>query len=345
MSAFGAILTIDLNAIRLNYQTLSAQLNGIDCACVVKANAYGLGVHAVAPALWDTGARTFFVALPEEGVELRTILPEADIHVLVGLLPNSEQTYLDHNLTPVLNSFDQIERWQNRGPCDLHIDTGMTRLGIPLNRLEDVPAMEFDIVMSHFACADEVDHPLNTKQINDFGDSLDQLTYQRASLANSAGIFLSSDAHFDMGRPGCALYGINPTPHLPNPMQNPVTLQGQIVQIHEIDTQESVGYGATQRLISGQKIATIAVGYADGYLRSLSSSGSVFIGDQEAKVMGRVSMDAIGIDVTDIDCFEGQWVDLIGPHNPPDVLAEQAGTIGYEILTNLGTRYQRVYQG
>jgi len=342
----GAILTIDLKAIQSNYLRLKKELGGKDCAAVVKADAYGLGIEPVSKALWDAGASTFFVALPDEGVELRHILPDADIHILGGLFVDAENTYIEHNLIPVLNSLEQIKRWQNRGRCDVQFDTGMTRLGIALSDMDQVPRdLNTDVLMTHFACADDPSHDLNGFQINGFSTAVKKIPHKRASLANSSGIFLSTDTHHDLGRPGCALYGINPTPGKTNPMTNPVRLQGKIVQLHDIDTQQAVGYGATHKLKAGQKLATIALGYADGYLRSLSSQGVIYIDDQPAPVAGRVSMDVISIDVTKIDCAEGQLVDVIGPHNPPDDLAEKAGTIGYEILTSLGGRYKRVYKG
>ncbi len=342
----GAILTIDLDLIQANYRRLCEELNGRPCAAVVKADAYGLGVGPVSKALWQAGARTFFVALVDEGIELRTILPEADIHILGGLFPGAETLYQAHNLIPVLNSLDQIKRWQNRGICDLQVDTGMTRLGVLKEDWATITQdLKVDVLLSHFACADEPDQPLNTQQIALFNQACAQLPHQRRSLANSSGIFLGEDAQFDLGRPGCALYGINPTPHQVSPVTNPVRLQGRVVQVHEIDSQQSVGYGATHKVQKGQKLATIALGYADGYLRSLSSKGKVYIGEKIVDVVGRVSMDAISIDVTGLDCQEGQWVDIIGAHNPPDDLAKQAGTIGYEILTSLGQRYQRIYRG
>ncbi len=345
----GGILTIDLNVIRDNYARLCAELGGTPCSVVVKADAYGLGVEPVSQALWEEGARTFFVAQIEEGIELRQILPDADIHILVGCLPGAEEIFAQYNLVPVLNTLEQIKRWNNRGPCDLQIDTGMTRLGVPLTQLEEIlqhlDVHLIDVLMSHLACADDKDHPLTQAQIDAFSTVKLAFPHKRASLANSAGIFFSEEAHFDLGRPGCALYGINPTPHQENPMGNPVRLQGKIVQIHEIDTQMSVGYGATYKLRPGQKLATVALGYADGYLRSLSSKGLVYIGDIAVPVVGRVSMDVISIDVSGVEVEEGQLVDVIGPHNPPDRIAEAAGTIGYEVLTNLGGRYLNVYKG
>ncbi len=342
----GGLLSIDLSIIQANYRRLCDELNGKDCSVVVKADAYGLGIEPVSKALWDAGARTFFVALPDEGVELRHILPDADIHILGGLFKGAADVYTTHNLIPVLNSLEQIQDWQNRARADIQVDTGMTRLGIAPKDIAQIPSgLNTDVLMSHFTCADERDHPLSTHQIETFAQAVQQIEHKRASLCNSSGIFLGEKAHFDLGRPGCSLYGINPTPHTANPMQNPVHLQGKVIQLHEIDTQQSVGYGATYKLHAGQKLATIAVGYADGYLRSLSSKATVYVNGQAARVVGRVSMDAIGIDVSGMECEEGQYVDVIGPNNTPDDLAHWAGTIGYEILTSLGRRYKRVYKG
>lgn len=341
----GALLTIDLNIIRSNYRRLCQEMGGKDCAAVVKADAYGLGVGPVSKALWEEGARTFFIAQIDEGIELRRHLPEADIHVLVGFLAGSDNIFKEHNLIPVLNTLDQIKRWDDRGRCDLQIDTGMTRLGIAMSDLDHIPSLSnIDILMSHLACADDPDHWLTPKQITNFTRAKDHIPHQRASLANSSGIFNFPAAHHDLGRPGCALYGINPTVHQNNPMENPVHLQGKIVQIHDISDQEVVGYSATHKLQAGQKIATVALGYADGYLRYLSSKGVVYIKDQPAPIVGRVSMDLISIDVTNIDCHEGGLVDVIGPNNTPDDLARLADTIGYEILTSLGSRYLRIYK-
>jgi alanine racemase len=342
----GGLLTIDLKAIQSNYHRLCKELNGQDCSVVVKADAYGLGVEPVSKALWDAGARTFFVALPDEGVTLRHILPDADIHILGGLFKGAADVYTTHNLIPVLNSLEQVKNWQNRGRADIQVDTGMTRLGIAMKDIGHIPSgLQTDVLMTHFACADEQGHPLTSHQIEAFTLAVDKIGHKRASLCNSAGIFLGKKAHFDLGRPGCSLYGINPTPHTTNPMQNPVHLQGKVIQLHEIDTQHSVGYGATYQLHSGQKLATIAVGYADGYLRCLGSAATVYVDGQAAPVVGRVSMDAISVDVSGLECSEGQYVDIIGPDNTPDDLAKWAHTIGYEILTSLGNRYKRVYKG
>jgi len=241
-------------------------------------------------------------------------------------------------------------------PCTLHVDTGMARLGLPpeeVKILTDDPArlegLSVTYVISHLACADEPDHPLNRAQLESFRAARAAIAADTpASFANSSGIFLGGDFHFDLARPGAALYGVGPVPGTPNPMTQVVRLQGKILQVRDVDSPQTVGYGSTHRFAGPARIATVAVGYADGYLRSLSNSGSAFVGDIRAPVVGRVSMDLISLDVTRVPHDQtrpGATVDLIGPHNPIDAVAETAGTIGYEVLTSLGHRYHRVYTG
>lgn len=362
----GAILTIDLEAIAENYRRLRARLGNTPCAAVVKANGYGLGIEKVAPVLAAAGARGFFVAQLDEAIRLRAVLsapcPDAEIYVLNGLMRGAEPEYLAHRLRPVLNSPDDLARWSARGrqrnkrlPAALHVDTGMCRLGLSpqeLDALADDPsrleAVGLALVMSHLACADEPSHPLNRRQRDDFAGACRRLPPAPASLANSSGIFLGADFHFDLGRPGVALYGINPTPGAPNPMRQVVFLQGKILQLRDVDAPQSVGYGASHRVTGPMRLATVGVGYADGYLRSLSSRGRAYIGGQEVAVVGRVSMDLITLDVTDVPddlAKPGALIDLFHPEQGPDPLAAQAGTIGYELLTDLGRRYHRIYRG
>ena len=362
----GALLTIDLAAIQENYRILTERLGGIECAAVVKADGYGLGAAKVAPALAAAGARQFFVAKLDEAIALRQILaeacPEATIHVLNGLAPDCEQDFLDHELRPVLNSLGEIEAWARRAavegralPAALHIDSGMCRLGLPSDELDRLAAeherlsgIDLRLVISHLACADEAGHPMSARQLADFRAALGRLPATPASLANSSGIFLGADYHFDLGRPGVALYGVNPTPTAPSPMRQVVRLQAKILQVREIDAPQSVGYGAAHRVVGPTRVATLGVGYADGYLRSLSQRGSAFIAGQEVAVIGRVSMDLITLDVTTLppeQARPGSLVDLLDPERGLDRLAEEAGTIGYEILTALGRRYHRVYSG
>jgi len=366
----GAVLTINLDAITSNYQSLTDRLGGVKPAAVVKADGYGLGAGPVAVTLANAGCRVFFVAHLEEGIGLRNSLNaagdsdfvNAEIHILGGLMPDTQDTYDAIRLIPVLGSLDQIHTWKQYCdrldrplPCDIHADTGMCRLGLPpdeLAKLEIEPgrvdSLNINLVISHLACADEPDHPKNTEQLDAFRHVRKVLPQGRASLANSSGIFLGSDYHYDLARPGAALYGIAPVPGRANPMAQVIRLQGKIAQVRGVDTPETVGYGATHRAEGTARIATVPVGYADGYLRHLSSKGSGYIGNFPVPVVGRVSMDLITLDITGVPehlCAPGALVDLIGPNNPVDQIAEEAGTIGYEILTSLGNRYHRVYVG
>jgi alanine racemase len=359
----GALLTIDLGAIAANYRRLCQELGAVASAAVVKADAYGLGLDRVAPTLAAAGARDFFVAQLNEAIELRAILgTEPRIFVLNGLTMGAERDYLSHDLIPVLNSLTEVEAWY--GLCHsesrklaaaLHVDTGMNRLGLPadeLERLAEEPThlegFDLVLVMSHLACAEEPEHPLNGRQLAAFQAARARLPPAPASLANSSGIFLGPDYHFDLARPGVALYGVNPTPGRVNPMRQVVRLQGKILQIRDVDAPQSVGYGATYPLSGPTRLATVAVGYADGYLRALSDHGSAFIEGRKVAVVGRVSMDLITLDITAVPqaaARPGALIDLLGPDHDLDALARQAGTIGYELLTSLGRRYHRDYKG
>ena len=355
-----AILTVDLGALADNWQMLNRMFAGADLGGVVKADAYGVGVKQAAPALWQAGCRTFFVATIDEGAELRRLLPESAIHVMGGLLGATEPTFIEHGLVPVLNSLGEIEAWgrfcrkqNSRFDADIHIDTGMCRLGLPADEVAALKAeperiADFQVVtwLSHMASADETESPQNTRQLSQLSDALAGLPLAPVSFANSSTVFLGPEYHFDAGRPGAALYGVNPTPGRPNPMGQAIRLQGKILQIRGVDPHESVGYGATHRVAAKGRIATVGVGYADGYLRSLSNRGRAFIDGHEVPVVGRVSMDLITLDVTNVPediIHPGTLVDLIGPDYDVDAIAHDAGTIGYEILTSLGKRYHRRY--
>ncbi|MFC1672896.1 alanine racemase [Pseudomonadota bacterium] len=361
----GAILTIDLAALANNWRVYAdmARDNGAEAACVVKAQSYGLDAAHVAPALFRAGCKTFYVATIDEGIELRSILGSSvTIHVFNGLMDGAERDFTEHYLVPVLNALGEVDAWRafctgygQPLACDIHVDTGMARLGLPddeLNQVIDNPdhlsGLKLDTILSHLAVAEETNHPKNAAQLAKFKAALAHMPKARASLANSSGAFLGADYHFDQVRPGAALYGVNPTPDQPNPMAQVVRLQGKILQVRAIDTPHSVGYGATYRPQGEARIATIAAGYADGYHRSLSNAGTVYIGEHKASVVGRVSMDLITVDVTHVPeelTRPGQLVDLIGPNNPVDQVGADANTIGYEILTGLGARYHRIYVG
>lgn len=348
--ALSGELEVDLGAIVANWHTLRNR-HGADIAGVVKADGYGLGAAPVALALAGAGCRHFFVAQFSEGLALRRAIgPGPMIAVLGGFPPGADE---GAGLTPVLNTPQDVAAWaaaprQNAGVI-LHLDTGMERLGLSQAERAALPPGVLDsaglrYVMTHLACADEQNNPLTALQAQRFAEAADAFPDTPRSLANSAGIFhgLSSD----LGRPGCAVYGINPTPWLPNPMRQVMRLTVPVIQTRSVPAGTSVGYGATWIAKRDSQIATIAAGYADGYLRSLSSRGVGIIAGSLAPLAGRVSMDLITLDVTDIPNVQiGDRVELIGPQQTPDTVAALAGTIGYEVLTSLGSRYRRRYIG
>lgn len=360
----GAHLTINLGALQENYRLLRNKAAPAECAASVKADGYGLGIERVGPALYAAGCRRFFVALPAEGIALRRLLPDAKIHILAGLLPETEEIYLEHQLDPVLNSLHDVRRWaafaRETGktlPALLHLDTGITRLGMLEAEIKALAAepdllgnLHIEFLMSHLSCADMPAHPLNREQLEKlkyFRDLLPApLKEAPLSLANSSGVFLGSDYHLDMVRPGIALFGGNPEPGRPNPMAEVVHLQGRILQVQDVDSEIGVGYGATFRTEKSSRIATVSVGYADGYFRALGNKAECAVNDVKVPVIGRVSMDMITIDVSRVakeDCQPGGFVDLIGGAVPLDDVAAHAETIPYEILTALGNRYYREY--
>jgi alanine racemase len=360
----GAILEIDLDAITGNWRLLQGKVGrGVLCAAVVKANAYGLGAAPVAKALAAAGCKSFFVATLDEALSLRKVLKTGEIAVLNGLDPRNARDFLQARLTPVLNDLGQVETWRGlslagsraRQPAILHLDTGMNRLGLSRPEIavlttepDRLAGVTLRAIMTHLACAEEPKHEKNAEQRRRFMAARRRLPSASASVANSSGIFLGPDFHFDMVRPGAALYGLNPLPGTPNPLAQVVNLKGKILQVRDVDRGESVGYGARHRMDRGGRIATVAVGYADGWLRASSERGAGRIGGHEAPIVGRISMDLMTLDVTAIDprlAQPGCLVDLIDNKNTVDRVAEQANTIGYEILTALGRRYHRVYRG
>jgi alanine racemase len=358
------VLAVDLPALADNYRRLKDAFLQKAVAAVVKADGYGLGAERVAPALVKAGARSIFVAQLDEALALRPLLdrchPAVALYVLNGLMRGAEADYADNNILPVLNSLGEIEAWsrlaRERGralPAALHVDSGMCRLGLPrdeVERLRGDPARLDGIVppciLSHLACADEPEHPKNAEQLAYLKSALTALPRAPVSFCNSSGIFLGRDYHFDLARPGVALYGVNPTPAAPNPVRPVVRLLGRILQIRAIDAPETVGYGATHRATGPARIATVAAGYADGYLRSISNRGHAWVAGQRVPVVGRVSMDLLGLDITGVApeaVRPGDWAELLNAEQDVDALAREARTIGYEILTALGARYHRVY--
>lgn len=354
-----SVLTIDLGAIASNYRALRARVGSAGCAAAIKADAYGLGARRVGPALASAGCKDFFVADLGEAVALRTVLAvSARIYVLSGLFAGEEREYLRHGLIPVLNELDQVAGWAaaarsagNALPAVIHIDTGMSRLGlVPADaRLLSQERHRLDGIdvrfwMSHLACADEPDHRLNRQQLAELTAVVATLPRAPVSFANSSGIFLGPAYHFDLVRPGCALYGINPLPGQPNPMSQAARLDAKVLQIRKIDRPQTVGYGATHRAERPTRVATIAAGYADGWLRSLSNRGFAIVNGIKAPFIGRVSMDLITIDASSLpDLKPGDFVELMGTHLTSDHVANLAGTIGYEVLTRLGARFHRRY--
>jgi alanine racemase len=353
-----AILTIDLGALVENHRRLRRQAPGSEIAAVVKADGYGLGAGEVAAALWQSGCRTFFVAHPVEGTLLRGTLPDATIFVLHGLQEGSAEDLVEATLIPVLNHSGELARYaalarrrERPLPAALQIDTGMCRLGFAeaeLLRLDRtrLDALDVRLVVSHLACAEEAANPMNQEQRARFERLRQLLPAAPTSLANSSAIFLGSAFHGQICRPGIALYGGNPTPAQANPMAPVVTLEAPVLQMHEVAGPGSVGYGATYRTRPGARIATVPVGYADGYLRAASGRATAHIAGQEVPLAGRVSMDLISLDVSALPADAvrpGVMVELIGGPDGIDRLAAAAGTIGYEVLTRLGSRFTRHY--
>jgi alanine racemase len=357
----GALLKIDLNALRNNYRLLKSKLGSAACGAAVKADAYGLGALKVSQTLTEEGCRHLFVAHLEEAIVLRPHISDSvAIYVMHGSPAGYEPEFLEYRCIPVLNSAEQILAWrtlaesrQTELPAIIQLDTGMSRMGLSgaevqawLADPDFIRGIQLQYLMSHLACAEDQEDPMNAQQLALFNRLRETLPKCGASLANSSGIFLGADFHFDLARPGAALYGIAPVAGQPNPMQAVAHLQGKIIQTREIAAGTGVGYSLTWRSTQPGRIATVAVGYADGWLRALSNRGVVHIDGIKAAMVGNVSMDTITIDVSHVPLSKlvpGTLVDLISSENTVDQIAARAGTIGYEILTSLGHRYHREY--
>ena len=353
METWPAELVVDRAAIVANWRSLCRG----PTAAVVKADAYGLGARIVAPALFAAGCRHFFSAHPSEALAIGGQLRGAMLAVLNGLWPGLEADFVAGELTPVLGTIDEIERWQAHArlldrplPSILHVDTGMNRLGLgprDVAVLADEPArlhgLDLRYIMTHLVSAECPDDPLNHRQIERFAAACAVLPKAPRSIANSSGLFLGPAFASDLARPGAALYGVNPTPGQPNPQRAVVQLRARVLQIRSVEIGETVGYNGQWTAARASRIATISVGYADGYLRSLSNRATAFFDGQALPLVGRVSMDLTTFDVTDAPGLQpGAWLDLLGPCGV-DALADEAGTNGYEILTSLGPRYPRRY--
>lgn len=322
---------------------------GVETAAVVKADAYGLGAAAVAPALQRAGVRSFFVALAEEGAALRAALgPGPDIHVFAGLMPGDVEAVRAADLTPCLNSLEQVETFLHAlpgHPSALQLDSGMNRLGLEpkdLARLEArLPQLAPQLVLSHLACADTPGHPMNAAQGAAFRAAAALVPGARRSLAATGGLLLGEAYHFDLVRPGIGLYGGLPFVGA----QAPVTLSLPVIQVREVGRDEAVGYGASWIADRPTRVATVSAGYADGLPRALGGAGlSLYVGRTACPIIGRISMDLITVDVSDLPMVPDR-LDLLNDVQTPDVVAGAIGTIGYEILTSLGPRYERVYKG
>lgn len=359
----GAVLTVDLDAVAANYRLLAARAAGAVVSGVLKADAYGLGMDRVAPALVRAGCRVFFTAHLDEGVRLRGIVPaDCTIHVLHGPPPGTAADFVAHRLIPVLNDPGQVREWSalcarlgRRLAAAVQVDSGMSRMGLSpadLAALGDprdwLAPFDAVLLMSHLACADVPDHPMNARQRERFDAIRATFPAIRASLANSSAVFLGADFRYDLVRPGAALYGINPQPGQVNPLRQAVSLDARIVQVRTIGAGDVVGYGARYVAEGPRRIATIGVGYADGWLRALSGRGFAYVDGVRVPIAGTVSMDSITLDVTgipDARLAPGMTVELLGPNQHVDAVAADAGTIGYEVLTRLGGRFERVYVG
>jgi alanine racemase len=346
-----AALRVDLDALARNFRALRARAEPAECAAVVKANAYGLGVERVARRLEREGCRKFFVATLAEARELRAIVTAAEIYVFEGAVDGAVAKLAELYARPVLNTLEQVERWRGRGPAALHLDTGMNRLGLGLAEVAALAKRReltagLALVMTHLACADEPDHPQNREQLERFERLRAQLPATPTSIGNSAGTLLGGPYRGDVVRPGIALYGGNPFSDRPNPMEAVVTLTAPVLQLRDLDEPQPVGYGATYLASPPARLAVVGLGYADGYPRNLGNCGAAAVQGRRVPVVGRVSMDLICVDVGALprDAVRvGDSVELIGPTVGLDEVAAEAGTISYEILTGLGSRVTREY--
>ncbi|MDQ0562156.1 alanine racemase [Rhizobium mesoamericanum] len=366
----GLRLTVDLTALTENWKDMARRSGKARAAAVVKADAYGTGIEDAGEALFMAGARDFFVATVDEGVTLRPYAPDARIFVLSGIWPGTERRFFENDLVPVISSEEQLAFWMavlaeyGDYPCVLHVDTGFNRLGLSMNEAlalaNDVsrPASFAPVlVMSHLACSDDHSSDMNRQQLESFRQVRAAYEGIDASLAASAGIFLGSDYHFDLTRPGIAIYGGEAVNGMANPMRPVVTAEARVLQVRTAKTDETVGYGRAMQLTRDSRLAIVSAGYADGYLRSQSSGGVPlrqvvsqggygFVAGRKIPVAGRVTMDLTIFDVTDLpeDAVRaGDYVELFGKNVLVDDVARAAGTIGYEILTSIGLRHERRY--
>ena len=366
LAASTGVLSVDLDAIVANWRKLEKTAVPAECAGVVKANAYGCGTEPVARALAAAGCKTFFVATLDEAAAVRAALPSATIYTLDSFFQNSGEAYARIDCRPVIGDLNELAEWDVfcrrtgwSGGAAIHIDTGMNRLGLTTTEAQGIiPRINagdhgITLVMSHLVSAEQLNSPINARQLTTFREIASLFSGVPASLSNSSGIFLGAQFQFDMVRPGAALYGVNPTPEADNPMQPVVELKARIVQFRNIERGETVGYGGTWTARRPTRLAIVSAGYADGYFRAASASdgtrgAEVIVAGKRCPVAGRISMDLMAVDVTDLPpnaARRGHMVTLLGEGITVDELAHHFGTIGYEVLTSLGRRYARVYKG
>lgn len=354
-----AFLDVDLRAIVDNWRSLAQINNRSETAAVVKADAYGLGAAQVAPALAASGCCTFFTAHLDEAIALRPLLPTARILALNGLAPHAAADFVAHDIIPVLGSLQDIALWRaealglNRAlPAFLHLETGMWRLALDPRDVEKLTAdpslltgIKVDTVITHLINAEQPEDERNHRQLCAFLALAAGFAGAKRSIANSPGSFLGEAFKLDLTRPGAALYGVNTSPLQPHKMRPAVRLVAPILQIHDISAGTAVGYGGSWVAKRPSRIATIGVGYGDGFLRSLTNRTHAYFDDIPIPLVGRVSMDLTTFDVTDVPAHPGSQLVLLDDRHGVDELGQEAGTIGYEILTSLGRRYQRRYIG
>ena len=360
------VLTVNLDAIVANWKKLEKTAVPAECAAVVKANAYGLGAEQVARALASAGCKTFFVATLDEARSVRPAVPSATLYVLDGVFQNTADAYARIDCKPVIGDLNELAEWDVfcrrtgwRGGAAIHIDTGMNRLGLTIAEAQGlIPRINagnhgITLVMSHLVSAELINNTTNARQLATFREIASEFSGVPASLSNSSGIYLGPQFVFDLVRPGAALYGVNPTPEADNPMQPVAELKARIVQIRNVERGETVGYRGAWTARRPTRLAIVAAGYADGYFRAASASdgtrgGEVVVAGKRCPVAGRVSMDLIAIDITDLPANaarRGHMVTLLGEGITVDELARHFGTIGYEVLTSIGARYARIYKG
>ncbi|MBP6985154.1 MAG: alanine racemase [Alphaproteobacteria bacterium] len=351
---------VNLDSIAHNFNFLQSRLPNSRCSAVVKADAYGLGMTQIAPTLIEAGCRDFFVATIDEALQLRRVIAEGHIYVLSGLLKGCEDELDHHQIIPVLNDLGQIHLWnqyaRNREktlPAVIHVDTGMWRLGLPPREVNALVAdlsvlspFDLKLIMSHLACSDSPHHDKNLQQLDAFNEARKRLPQVPASMANSHGIFLGDAYHYDMVRPGRSLYGLGARFLHTDGLCQALQIYAKVLQVSPIGKGETIGYDAMYCVSKPTRIATISIGYADGYVRTLSNHGRVFIQGYEAPIVGRVSMDVITVDVGEVPehlAIPGAWAEIIGENISADEVALAAGTTSREISSKMGSRFHRIY--